>query len=60
MDRMQYEAKIWDMFYKTLEPTVSKPQQICTKGFYNDGQYHIECVNGCLRCSYWSGNKEIA
>jgi hypothetical protein len=52
MDRMQYEAKIWDMFYKALEP---KPQQICTKGFYDDGEYHIECVNGCLNCPYWSG-----
>jgi len=20
MDRMQYEAKMWDMFYKALEP----------------------------------------
>ena len=29
MDRMQYEAKMWDMFYKALEPKpTEEPEQI--------------------------------
>ena len=29
MDRIQYEAKVWDMFYKALEPKpVEEPAKI--------------------------------
>ena len=31
MDRIQYEAKVWDMFYKALEPKpTEEPEQIDT------------------------------
>jgi len=29
MDRLQYEAKIWDMFYKALEPKPDDDTEDC-------------------------------